>query len=76
MTWTRTPPTAPGWYWVWGSRGEAALARVVPLLGGRLYILRGAYSTLDEYAKKHPRTLWAGPLIPPPWTPPAPEARP
>ena len=72
MSWSRTPPTAPGTYKVrrayWGGR-TATDTVLVYEDGGRLWVVEYSHSLapdinqpMDEWLEQQPRTRWQGPL--------------
>lgn len=63
MTWTRTRPRVPGWYWYKGAKEDPQCVHVYPESGQydsrtHLVVLRDGYPCkLDEC-----RGQWAGPI--------------
>lgn len=57
MTWTKSPPTEYGWYWMRGLRGNQ-IPQVVLVSVGKYRIATGIFN-LTEY---DPEAEWAGPI--------------
>lgn len=66
MTWTTTPPTVPGWYWLrtaGDARGEVVrVARDPDGPAAGLAVYRAGYELDEDFPAG---AEWAGPLTPP-----------
>jgi hypothetical protein len=66
MTWTTTPPTAPGWYWYRSHSFAPQPCQVVNTYGVWLvgFILAASWHPLHT-PDPAPGAEWAGPITPP-----------
>lgn len=65
LTWTRTPPSSPGWYWT-RHAGSVAVVQLSPRVGGGLQISAlNWFEPLWLTAEFEPNREWAGPIAPP-----------
>ncbi len=68
VQWTTTPPTKPGWYWVWHQVAGIQVAHVfVQSDADDLVVSTGSDGvSLPHAIRKEYFTLWAGPIEAPP----------